>query len=754
MIHVLAAIFVLLLGLPEAFAVSSSPSEGRKANRLVDAASPYLRQHAYNPIDWYSWGEEAFAKAKKENKPVFLSVGYSTCHWCHVMARESFENDKIAEVLNSSFISIKVDRERRPDVDETYMLATQLITGRGGWPNSVFLTPDRKPFYAGTYFPPGPFRKLLTQVSGFWLRQGDQLRQDAERLAGTIDTIMTRRVEAEEITPQVLKTAADSLLQGYDLVYGGFGDAPKFPQESMLLFLLRMAEKDGHQDALDAVSYTLVSMLDGGIQDHAAGGFHRYAVDAKWLVPHFEKMLYNQALITQALIHTYRLTGNERLAKGARRALDYVLDDMTSPEGGFYSARDADSEGEEGTFYVWTEEQIEEALGEKDGEFAKIAFGVTFEGNFESGTTVLHFPNSAKKLAKKLGVNEAEFDTHIEKIRAKLTKVRAKREAPIRDEKIVTAWNGMMIVTFAQAAETLNEKRYEKAALNAGAFMWEKMRVDGVLNRAFFEGKAELEGQQEDYAFGALGFIAIYDLTGDKKWLERAETLIARMVKDFRDEKAGDYYMTASLNTFGKAKARTDSGIPSGNAAALEAFARLTQRSENPDHRINGEALLAALSGLAAQSPQSNAYSLLAADMLLRGGAGPRQFMSKGVVDARAALDISTGEVSVSIKLANGWHINSNTPLEDFFIPTQLSVEGFSDAKITYPKHVIRKLGFQENELALYEGKVELTAKLSKTPSSAVTATLRIQACSDQICLEPETANLTIPVHVKSGSAE
>ena len=749
MIHVLAAIFVLLLGLPEAFAVSKGPGEGRKANRLVDAASPYLRQHAYNPIDWYSWGEEAFAKAKKENKPIFLSVGYSTCHWCHVMARESFEDDAIAEVLNSSFIAIKVDRERRPDVDETYMLATQLITGRGGWPNSVFLTPDRKPFFAGTYFPPDPFRKLLTQVSGYWLREGDALRQDAEKLAGTIDTIMTRRVEAEEITPQILKASADKLLQNYDLVYGGFGGAPKFPQESMLLFMLRMAEKDGHKDALDAVSYTLESMLDGGIQDHAAGGFHRYATDAKWLVPHFEKMLYNQALITQALVRTYALTGNERLANGARRALDYVLDDMTSPQGGFYSARDADSEGEEGIFYVWTEEQIEEALGEKDAEFAITAFGITLEGNFESGTTVLHFPGSVEKLAKKLGVNEAEFNVRIDKIRKKLTAVRSKREAPHRDEKVVTAWNGMMIETFARAAETLRDKRYEKAAVNAGAFMWEKMRVDGALKRAFFEGKAELDAQQEDYAFGALGFIALYDLTGDKTWLERAESFIAKMVKDFRDEKAGDYYMTASLNTFGKAKARTDSGIPSGNAAALEAFARLNQRSENPEHKINGEALLAALSGLAVKSPQSNAYSLLAADMLLRGSAGPRQFMSKGVVDARAVLDASSGEVSVTIKLKDGWHINSSTPLEDFFIPTKLSIEGFSDAKITYPDHIIQKLGFQENELALYEGAVELKAKLGKKPDSAVTAILHIQACSDRICLEPETASLTIPIHVK-----
>jgi hypothetical protein len=307
----------------------------------------------------------------------------------------------------------------------------------------------------------------------------------------------------------------------------------------------------------------------------------------------------------------------------------------------------------------------------------------------------------------------------------------------------------MMIETFAEAAGTFDDKRYRTAALKAGTFMWEELRVDGKLMRSYFEGAASLDARQEDYAFGALGFVALYDLTGDRVWLERAETLVAEMVRNFRDEKAGDYFMTASVSTFGKAKARTDAGTPSGNGAALEAFAILSRRSQMPGHRVNGEALLAALSGLAVETPQSNAYTLMAADMLLRGGAGPRQFMSKGVVDARAEMDASSGVVTVTVRIADGWHINSDEPLEEFFVPTRLSIDGVKEAKISYPKHKKRKLGFHDKELALFDGTIAITAKLPGQPKRAVTANLHLQACSDQLCLEPETADLRIPVHVK-----
>lgn len=740
-------LLLLVLAIPETFAVSKKPEETLKPNRLIDAASPYLRQHAYNPIDWYAWGDEAFAKAKKENKPIFLSVGYSTCHWCHVMERESFESTIIADILNARFVAIKVDRERRPDVDETYMLATQLITGGGGWPNSVFLTPDRKPFFAGTYFPPDQFKDVLSQVAGYWLRERDTLIADANKMADAINTIMTRRVDAQEITPDVMQAMAKEVLKDFDAVYGGFGSSPKFPQEAALLFLLRLAEKDGNEDALKAARSTLHAILNGGITDQVGGGFHRYAVDRKWIVPHFEKMLYNQALLTRALVQAYRLTGDRRLADGARQALDYVLDDLTDKQGGFYSARDADSEGEEGTYYVWSEEQIDKALGRDDAAFAKKAYGVTFEGNFENGTTVLHFARMPSEIARNMGLEQEAFDARIARISRKLAKARALREAPHRDEKILAAWNGMMIAAFAQAADALGEERYRQAALKAASFLWKNMQQDGKLSRTWFEGKVSLDGAQEDYAFAATGFISLYDLTRDKVWLDRAETLVATMVRDFRDTEAGDYYMTASAGTFSRAKARTDAGTPSGNAAALEVFAKLSRRTATPEHRLNGEALLAALSGLAVQSPISNASFLMASDMLLRGGAGARQFLAKGVVDARATLDETSRKVSIRMKVADGWHINSHAPLDEFFIATNLSIEGGTSAEISYPNHKLQKLGFHDSELALYEGEIELAATLPDLPKGPITARLRVQACSDKICLEPETAELRIPVH-------
>jgi uncharacterized protein YyaL (SSP411 family) len=444
------------------------------------------------------------------------------------------------------------------------------------------------------------------------------------------------------------------------------------------------------------------------------------------------------------------MTGTARYAHAARRTLDYVLADMTGEHGGFYSARDADSGGHEGTFYVWRPEQLEKVLSAEDAKFAAKIFGVDLLGNFEGQTTILHLTQTPAEWARELKTTEAAFTERLDKIREKLARARAWREEPLRDEKSITAWNGLMIETFAKAAAVRGDARYRKAAEDAATFVWEKLEGKAGLKRSWFEGKASLEGQQEDYAFAALGHVALYDLTGETSWLERAEKLTRDMITKFLDKEAGDYFMTASSSTFNKPKARTDAGMPSGNAAALELFAKLARRSRLPDHRLRGEALLAALSGIAARTPMSNSFTLMGADILLNGGSGPRQFLAKGVVDARTRIG-GDGKLSVELRIAKGWHINSEKPLEEFFIPTSLSVEGAKNADVEYPDALRRKLGFHDKELALYEGTVVLKAALPAAKTGPVRATLKLQACSDEICLEPETAVLTLPASTTTG---
>lgn len=726
-------------------------ASGETANRLLGEASPYLRQHAHNPVDWYPWGKEAFEKARRENKPILLSIGYSTCHWCHVMARESYENRGIARLLNRHFVAIKVDRERRPEVDETYMLATQLLTGQGGWPNNVFLTPDRKPFFAGTYFPQSEFKSIVQRVADMWRDEEIQLRSDADGLSSSIDAVMSKRVAAAELTPQAIDAAGSKILQKLDSFNGGFSSAPKFPQAPLLLFLLRLAEKDGTAQALSAVTLTLDRMLDGGIQDHVGGGFHRYAVDAQWRVPHFEKMLYTQAQLTQVLLWAFRLTGEARYAEAARHTLDYVLADLTHPEGGFYSARDADSRSgdgatEEGAFYVWTPQELRQALGENDAARAEQIFSFTeLEGT--QGKSVLHLPIPRKELTAALRVGSAEMAAETQRLKSRLAAHRAKRAQPMRDEKIVAAWNGLMILAFAQAADELGDSRFREAALRAAGFIWSKLYDAGGLKRIYFDGRTDIDGRQEDYAFIGLAFVALYDLSNDPQWLRRAEILVSQMNMRFLDKETGDYVMTTDGQTIGRPKMRTDSSTPSGNAAALDLFAKLTRRGPAPHHRIQGEALLSALSGIALLSPDSSGYTLLAGDRMLRGESGPRQFLAKGTVRASAKLARSEGRLNIRLTIAPGWHINANEPLEDKFIATQTTLVGLPKAVVVYPQATRRKLSFHERELALYEGRVDLIVLLPRDIPSALKVALTLQACSDRICLEPEKVELAVPLH-------
>lgn len=762
-----AILYATCLGLAAVLAspavqAGATKAPGAKANRLIHEASPYLRQHAYNPVDWYPWGEEAFAKARKEGKPILVSIGYSTCHWCHVMARESYSNPAIAKILNDNFVAIKVDRERRPDVDETYMLATELITRSGGWPNNVFLTPDLKPFMAGTYFPPDRFSALLEAIATHWQADRAPFEDDSRRIAEMISQIMSARMSAARITTETLKNARAELERGFDVFYGGFGAAPKFPQEPSLLFLLGLAERHGDAGALKTVTASLDGMLNGGIQDQVGGGFHRYATDNRWRVPHFEKMLYNQALIGLALVRAYRLTGSERYARAARRTFDFVLKDMTAPGGGFYSAFDADSAGEEGSFYVWTPDQIRAALKREQAEFAIQALGLSDTGNF-AGRTILHLPLPIEDLADKMGLGVGPFLDRLRPIRATLAAVRAKRKWPDRDDKILTGWNGLMIRSLAEAGATLAEPRFSAAAVKAGNFLWQSLGAGrGRLKRAYFEGHAALEATQQDHALAALAFIALYDTTGNERWIDRAKTVVAAMNQRFLDGETGDYFMTAEKSTFARAKTRNDSATPSGNAIALEVLAKLSRRERDPKYAERATKLLAALSGVALKLPGSATSTLFAADELLNGEVGPSVYLAKGVV--RARLSRAPGnELTLRLAIAKGWHINSNKPLEDFFIATEfgLADPASGNLTVTYPRHVLRRLGFHDKELAVYEGEVAIRARFAPNPpSGAPFATrlptkvrLNLQACSNEICLEPEAIDISLPpVHAAARS--
>lgn len=727
-------------------------------NRLILEDSPYLIQHAHNPVDWYAWGEEAFKKARREDKPVFLSIGYSTCHWCHVMERESFDNVEVAQYLNEHFVAIKVDRERRPDVDDIYMTAVQLLTGRGGWPMSSWLTPDGEPFFGGTYYPRDVFLNILSQVTEAWRTQRPQVVAQASRLAAAVKQVTAAAGEAAELGDAALASAVEQSLARHDPQLGGFSPAPKFPHEPELLFLLDRVLRTGDARALAAVETSLDHMARGGIYDQVGGGFHRYSTDARWLVPHFEKMLYNQAHLSRVYLEAYRVTGNRLYERVARQTLDYVLRDMTSPQGGFYSATDADSEGKEGEFFVWTPAELREvlptALSGGDAELAIELFGVTEQGNFE-GKNILYLPQPLPAFAEAKDLELDELLTRVDRIRQRLYEVREERIHPLRDDKIVTGWNGMMITSLARAAEVLGEKRYRAAAARAAEFLWKTNRgSDGSLWTVHLAGSSSVEGNLEDYAYLAEGYVSLYDVTREKRWLERAESLAKAMLEQFWDGEAGGFFMSASDEggrLITRPKSPTDGAIPSGNSVAARVLAMLAARVVDPEYQRKAEASLAAFSGQIRQRPTAFAYMLLGSGELTEGHAGPLEYGARGAVRAQAKM-APDGELTVELETADGWHVNSHRPLQDFLIPTRLALaeegsDGFELTAVEYPEAETVTLGFQDEPLAVYQGRFPIRARLAGDggpPAGVVPLSLTVQACDDRKCLPPEDLLLEV----------
>jgi len=633
-------------------------------NRLIHETSPYLLQHAHNPVDWYPWGEEAFQKARSENKLILLSVGYSACHWCHVMERESFENKDIAAIMNQHFVSIKVDREERPDVDGIYMQAVQALTGQGGWPMTVFLTPNGRPFYGGTYFPPRDrryggqvvpgFPRILLSMADAYENRREEVEEQANQIAEHLQQRSGSPFRHKGTTPggtvplELLNTASKALAADFDPEHGGFGSAPKFPNTMSLELLLRISlhrlgqiTSKPTRPELEIVETTLQHMANGGIYDQLGGGFHRYAVDTEWLVPHFEKMLYDNALLSRIYLHTYLVTNNPFYERIVEETLNYVIREMTSPEGGFYSTQDADSEGEEGKFFVWTPAEIEKALLPEDAPLFMQYYDVTSRGNFE-GKNILHVEQDAQQVADDAHISLEELQASLQRSRKMLFKVREQRIRPGRDEKILTSWNGLMLRSFAEAGRYLNRPDYLNIAIANAEFLLRTVRPEGRLLRTYKDGRAHLKGYLEDYAFLADGLLALYEASFDPRWFAEARRLMDEAIQLFADEQNGGFFDTGSDHEalLSRPKEIMDNALPAGNSVATDVLLRLATFTGEDSYRQRAENYLHPLTDILIQHPQAFSHVLNALDFAL---SPVKEFAIMGdphEADTRALLEV------------------------------------------------------------------------------------------------------------------
>lgn len=601
-------------------------------NRLINETSPYLLQHAHNPVDWYPWGAEALERARNEDKPIFLSVGYSACHWCHVMAHESFEDVETAELLNANFINIKVDREERPDIDSIYMAAVQAMTRSGGWPMTVFITPDGAPFYGGTYFPLEPrygmpsFKQVINGVIDAYTERRAEVQTAASTMAGHLRDMTLIEIPQAPINPRLLHHAAQQQMQQFDPRFGGYGNAPKFPQAMMLEMILRHWHRSGDATALNQIELTLRRMANGGIYDQLGGGFARYSVDAYWLVPHFEKMLYDNALLARLYLETYQATGDDFFKRIAVETLAYIERDMTDAEGGFYAAEDADSEGEEGKFYVWKPSEIKQILNPDDAELAMRFWDVTERGNFE-GHSILNVPRDPAVVANEFGMTLEEFNQRIANIRQTLLAERSKRIRPGLDDKILAAWNGMMLRTYAFASRVINQNiehrtqniDYRQIAERNATFLTTKMIVNGRLHRSYKAGQAKFNGYLEDYANVADGLLELYQATFNLHWLSQAISLVDTMLELFWDDEQRTFFDTASDHEQLVTRPRDvyDNATPSGTSVAVDVLLRLANLLERPEYAQYAQTVLDQLSGAMAQIPGAFGRLFAAVDFMV-----------------------------------------------------------------------------------------------------------------------------------------
>ncbi len=636
-------------GSPPKGTTKMNKASHKHTNHLINATSPYLLQHAHNPVNWYPWGREVLERAKKEDKPIFLSIGYSSCHWCHVMERESFENEEIARLMNEQFVSIKVDREERPDVDEIYMNAVQMLTGSGGWPLSVFLTPGLKPYLGGTYFPPEDkfgrpgFRRVLLVASKAYKERRDDVVKQAAAVTRRLEQITAGPSASARIDIGLIGRAVRQYRAAFDGRWGGFGGAPKFPPSGAIALLLRHHHRSPDKDALQMATVTLDRMASGGMYDQLGGGFHRYSVDQRWLVPHFEKMLYDNALLAAVYLDAYRVTGKPLCRRVARETLDYVLRVMTDEAGAFHSAQDADSEGEEGKYYVWSPEEIGEVLGEKDAGLLISYYGVAEDGNFE-GRNILHLPASIEEFVRKEGLKLDEFRRRLDGMKQKLLAARDRRVPPGKDDKVLTDWNGLMISAMARGYQVLGDERYRAAAERAADFIFTRMRPKGRLLHTYRAGRSHIDAFLDDYAFMLQASVDLYEATFDVRWIDRANGLLREMTDKLWDENSGGFFSTPKGKAYllVRGKDAHDSALPAGNAIAAHALLRLARLTGDQDHPAKAEKTLSLFLSHAARAPRGFARLLSAVDFYV----GP----SREIVISGRAEDARTARLLAAVR--------------------------------------------------------------------------------------------------------
>jgi len=732
------------------------------ANRLARESSPYLQLHKDNPVDWYPWGEEAFARARVEDKPIFLSVGYSTCYWCHVMERESFSDPEIARQLNEGFVCIKVDREERPDVDEIYMGATQLITRSGGWPNSLFLTPDLKPFFAGTYFPPQDahgrpgFPRVLSGLRQAWLFRRAELLQQADMVAQAMEQQLAPRLAAGSLPgPELAASAQAALASRFDARWGGFGRAPKFPSPANLFFLLERAPAD--QDAGEMLVFTLDAMARGGLMDQLAGGFHRYATDEAWLVPHFEKMLYDNAALARLYAEAAPLAPEAGFERIARFTLDFVLRELTGEAFGFLSAIDAETDGHEGAYYTWTAAELDRALPGKEGELFRAVHGMAGEPTFEADRYVVFLPAPYAEQAEAAGVSEAELMKTVEMQRRALLAVRNERERPLVDDKVLTDWNGLMIGAMARAGALLREPRYTSAAERAAGFVLEALRdADaGTLLHTWRAGQASVPALLDDYAFLVEGLLELHAATGEPRWLDEAVKLGEEQERRLGDPDGGYFAAGADPRLLVRVKPAYDGAVASGNGVAAANAVELARRTGDAAHRRRAEGTLRAFAAAMAEAPLAHVTLIRAVERLRTLSESPA-----AAVEAEAPAAVTAGEAleeeayaaveidarlgtsedeewkpfRLELNVRKGWHVNAN-PAGAGLVPVTVAGVVGRVRGLRYPAGSAWNGG--AGELPVYTGRVVIEGEIERRGGGAAGVEVSYQACDDARCLPP-----------------